>query len=149
MLGRLLYFSTPIVIRSWLKLVSSHGSSSSAAISWWRWWFVTFASDSHKVMIALIAVLGNKIVITVLKWSGSHNEGANLESFISEVPTLGSIWHIDLVQLLGYCKLKVQNTCWHICMSLDKWLFNLTNLNFFGLGQTSAHVIMGIAQGLK
>jgi hypothetical protein len=52
-------------------------------------------------MIALIAVLGNKIVITVLKWSGSHNEGANLESFISEVPTLGSIWHIDLVQLLG------------------------------------------------
>ncbi len=83
------------------ELIEVGEQSSSAAISWWRWWFVTFASDSHKVMIALIAVLGNKIVITVLKWSGSHNEGANLESFISEVPTLGSIWHIDLVQLLG------------------------------------------------
>jgi len=35
------------------------------------------------------------------------------------------------------------------CMSLDKRLFNLTNLNFFGLGQTSAHVIVEIAQGLK
>jgi hypothetical protein len=37
----------------------------------------------HNDTIAFIVVLGNKIVITILKWNGSHNEGANLESFIS------------------------------------------------------------------
>jgi serine/threonine protein kinase len=37
-----------------------------------------------------------KIVIKVLKRSGSHNEGAK-KSFIFEVHTLGSIQHINLV----------------------------------------------------
>jgi hypothetical protein len=60
--------------------ISVHPSSSGANWSWWvvmaahqvlliswcRWWFATIASNSHKVMIALIAVLGNKIVVTVL-----------------------------------------------------------------------------------
>jgi hypothetical protein len=60
------------------------------AISWWRWWFDTFGSDSHKVMTEFIATLGNKIVITVLNRSDSDNEGGK-QSFISEVGTLGSI----------------------------------------------------------
>jgi serine/threonine protein kinase len=43
-----------------------------------------------------------EIAIKVLKWNGSHNEGAK-KSFISEVRTLGSIQHMNLVRLLGYC----------------------------------------------
>jgi hypothetical protein len=50
-----------------------------------------FANDFHKDIIVLVVVLGNKIVITIRKWSGSHNEGANLESFILEVCTSRSI----------------------------------------------------------
>jgi len=42
------------------------------------------------------------IAIKCLKWNGFHNEGAK-KSFISEVHTLGSIQHINLVHLLGYC----------------------------------------------
>jgi hypothetical protein len=45
---------------------------------------------------------GTKIAIKCLKSSGSHNEGAK-KSFIFEVHTLGSIQHINLVCLLGYC----------------------------------------------
>jgi serine/threonine protein kinase len=43
-----------------------------------------------------------KFAIKVLKRNGSHNESAK-KSFISEVHTLGSIQHINLVHLLGYC----------------------------------------------
>jgi hypothetical protein len=70
--------------------VGSNGRSLITAISWWRWWFDTFGSDSHKVMTEFIATLGNKIVITVLNRSDSDNEGGK-QSFISEVGTLGSI----------------------------------------------------------
>jgi serine/threonine protein kinase len=43
-----------------------------------------------------------KITIKVLKRNGSHNEGEK-KKFISEMYTLGSIQHINLVRLLGYC----------------------------------------------
>jgi serine/threonine protein kinase len=45
---------------------------------------------------------GIMIAIKVLESSGEHNEDAK-KSFISEMNTLGSIRHINLVLLLGYC----------------------------------------------
>jgi serine/threonine protein kinase len=45
---------------------------------------------------------GIQIAIKVLKWNGSYNEGAK-KSFISEMRTLRSIQHINLIRLLGYC----------------------------------------------
>jgi hypothetical protein len=77
-----------------IEAVGSNGSSLITAISWWRWWFDTFGSDSHKVMTEFIATLGNKIVITVFKQSDSDNEGEK-QSFISEAGTLGLICRLS------------------------------------------------------
>ncbi len=91
-------------------------------------------------MTELIVMLGNKIVITVLKWSDSHNEGEK-ESFIWEVQTLGSI-----------CILKDdQNICWYMNTCQTHFfkngflLFSDKTSTVFGLAQT---IIMGIAQGV-
>jgi hypothetical protein len=102
-LGQIILYLSRCPWSSWWPDISQWVVMAITAISWWRWWFDTFGSNSHKVMTELIAMLGNKIVITVLKWSDSHNEGEK-DSFIWEVQTLGSI-----------CILKDhQNTCWHM-----------------------------------
>jgi serine/threonine protein kinase len=65
-----------------------------------------------------------KIAIKVLKRSGAHNEGAK-KSFISEVHALGSIQHINLVHLLGYCIKGSKHMLVYEYMSkssLDTWL---------------------------
>jgi hypothetical protein len=80
-----------------------------------------------------------RIVITVLKWSDSHNEGEK-ESFIWEVQTLGSICILKENQhMLAY------EYMWN--SSLQKWLFSIWQQasTAFGLAQT---IIMGIAQGV-
>jgi tetratricopeptide (TPR) repeat protein len=89
---------------------------------------------------------GIKIAIKVLKWSGSHNEGAK-KSFISEVGTLGSTQHINLVRLLGYCIQGLNHTLVYEYMpnkSLDKWLFDDKLLNW----NKQVSIIIGVAQGL-
>jgi serine/threonine protein kinase len=65
-----------------------------------------------------------KIAIKLFKRSGSHNEGAK-KSFISEVRTLGSIWHINLGPLLGYCIKGSKHMLVYEYISnsyLDKWI---------------------------
>ncbi|CAK9196424.1 unnamed protein product [Sphagnum troendelagicum] len=65
-----------------------------------------------------------EIAIKVLKKSGSHNEGAK-KSFISEVCTLGSIQHINLVPLLGYCIKGSKHMLVYEYISnsfIDKWI---------------------------
>jgi serine/threonine protein kinase len=68
---------------------------------------------------------GIQITIKVLKWNGSYNEGAK-KSFISEVRTLGSIQHINLIRLLGYCIQDLEYMLVYEYMSnssLDKWIY--------------------------
>ncbi|CAM6013286.1 unnamed protein product, partial [Sphagnum balticum] len=87
-----------------------------------------------------------KIAIKVLKWSSPLNEGAK-KSFISEVRTLGSIQHINLVRLLGYCieGLKHMLVYEYISnSSLDKWLYEDNLLDW----DRRKCIIRGIAQGL-
>jgi serine/threonine protein kinase len=87
-----------------------------------------------------------KIAIKVLKWSGSLNEGAK-ESFISEVRTLGSIQHINLVRLLGYCIESFKHMLVYEYISnssLDKWLYEDNLLDW----DRRVCIILGVAQGL-
>ncbi|CAK9257986.1 unnamed protein product, partial [Sphagnum jensenii] len=86
------------------------------------------------------------IAIKVLKWSGSHNEGAK-KSFISEVRTLGSIQHINLVRLLGYCIKGLKHVLVYEYVSnssLDKWLDKDNLLDW----DRRVCIIIGVAQGL-
>jgi serine/threonine protein kinase len=89
---------------------------------------------------------GIKIVIKVLKWNGSHNEGAK-KSFTSDVRTLGLTQHINLVRLLGYCIEGLSHMLVYEYMSnksLDQWLFNDDRLNW----NKRTSIIIGVAQGL-
>ncbi|CAK9222594.1 unnamed protein product, partial [Sphagnum troendelagicum] len=87
-----------------------------------------------------------KIAIKVLKRSGSHNEGAK-KSFISEVRTLGSIQHINLVRLLGYCIKGLEHMLVYeyiLNSSLDKWIDEDNLLDW----DQRMCIIIGVAQGL-
>jgi tetratricopeptide (TPR) repeat protein len=87
-----------------------------------------------------------KIAIKVLKKNGSHNECAK-KSFISEVRTLGSIQHINLVRLLGYCIKGSKHMLVYEYISnssLDKWLYEDNLLDW----DRRVHIIIGVAQGL-
>jgi regulator of sirC expression with transglutaminase-like and TPR domain len=87
-----------------------------------------------------------EIAIKVLIQSGSHNEGAQ-KSFISEVLTLGSIQHTNLVRLLGYCIEGSKHVLVYEYMSnssLDKCLLNENLLDW----DKRICIIIGIAQGL-
>jgi tetratricopeptide (TPR) repeat protein len=67
---------------------------------------------------------GTTIAIKVLEWSGEYHEGAK-KSFISEMNTLGSIRHINLVRLLGYCIKGLKHMLVYEYISnssIDKWL---------------------------
>ncbi|KAH8955755.1 hypothetical protein BDL97_07G003500 [Sphagnum fallax] len=89
---------------------------------------------------------GIPIAIKILEWSGNHNEGAK-KSFISEVNTLGSIQHINLVRLLGYCieGLKHMLVYEYISnSSIDKWLDGDNRLDW----DKRICIIIGVAQGL-
>jgi serine/threonine protein kinase len=87
-----------------------------------------------------------EIVIKVLKWSSLYNEGAK-KSFISKVCTLGSIQHINLIHLLGYCIKGLKHMLVYEYMSnsfIDKWLYedNLLDWN------KQLCIIKGVTQGL-
>jgi serine/threonine protein kinase len=87
-----------------------------------------------------------KIAIKVFKRSGSHNEGAK-KSFISEVRTLGSIQHINLVRLLGYSIKGSKHMLVYEYISnssLDTWLSKDYLLDW----DRRVCIIIGIAQGL-
>jgi serine/threonine protein kinase len=92
---------------------------------------------------------GKKIPIKNLNGNGSHNQGAK-KSFISKEHTLGSIQHVNLVQLFGY---YIQGTK-HILVykymsnsSIHKWLFD-DKSNHLKNWHEQMHIIIGIVNGL-
>jgi serine/threonine protein kinase len=87
-----------------------------------------------------------KIAIKVLEWSGDHNEGAK-KSFISKVNTLGSIQHVNLVRLLGYCIQGLKHMLVYEYISnssLDKWFDGYKHMDW----DKRICIIVGVAQGL-
>ncbi len=69
------------------------------------------------------------------------------KSFISEVRTLGSIQHINLVRLLGYCIKGSKHMLVYEYISnssLDKWLDEDNLLDW----DQRVCIIIGVAQGL-
>jgi len=89
---------------------------------------------------------GRKIAVKVLKWNGSHNEGAK-KSFISEVHTLGLTQYKNLVQLLGYYIQGFSHMLVYEYMSnksLDQWLSHDKHLNW----NKRTSIIIEVAQGL-
>jgi tetratricopeptide (TPR) repeat protein len=89
---------------------------------------------------------GTKIAIKVLKSSGSLNEGAK-KSFISEVRTLGSIRHINLVRLLGYCIEGSKHMLVYEYMSNSSLDTKLNEDNLLDWDRRMC-IIIGVAQGL-
>jgi len=89
---------------------------------------------------------GITITIKVLEWSGEHNEGAK-KSFVSEMNTLGSIRHINLVHLLGYCIKGLKHMLVYEYISnssLDKWLNGDKRLDW----DKQICISIGVVQGL-
>jgi serine/threonine protein kinase len=89
---------------------------------------------------------GTTIAIKVLKSNSSHNEDAK-KSFIFEMNTLGSIRHINLVRLLGYCIKGLKHILVYEYISnssLDKWLDGDEHLDW----DKRICIIIGVAQGL-
>ena len=72
------------------------------------------------------------------------------EGILAEVKTIGSIDHVSLTRLIGFCadKLRRLLVCVQNCGSLDQWIFCreplLHPLDF----QTRRKIIMDIAKGL-
>jgi serine/threonine protein kinase len=89
---------------------------------------------------------GTTIAIKVLKSNSSHNEDAK-KSFISEMNTLGSIRHINLVRLLAYCIKGLKHMLVYEYISnssLDKWFDGDKRLDW----DKQICIIIGVAQGL-
>ena len=72
------------------------------------------------------------------------------DSFLAEVETIGSIHHLNLVKLIGYCAIKSNKFLVYEYMcngSLDKWLFH-RNQELSLDWQTRRKIILDIAKGL-
>jgi serine/threonine protein kinase len=77
--------------------------------------------------------------------------GQGEKEFLAEVKTIGSIHHVNLARLIGFCAAKLHRLLVYefmCCGSLDKWIFCreplLHPLDF----QTRRNIIMDIAKGL-
>ncbi|XP_010242180.1 PREDICTED: G-type lectin S-receptor-like serine/threonine-protein kinase SD2-5 [Nelumbo nucifera] len=88
---------------------------------------------------------GTKVAVKCLEGLGEVKK-----SFLAEVETIGSIHHVNLVRLIGYCSEKSHRLLVYEYMcngSLDKWIFN--QKQEFSLGwQTRLNIIFDIAKGL-
>ncbi|XP_058099898.1 L-type lectin-domain containing receptor kinase IV.1-like [Magnolia sinica] len=79
----------------------------------------------------------------------SHESRQGMREFISEIVSLGRLRHRNLVQLLGYCRLKRELLLVYDFMpygSLDKFLFNQT-ISLLTWHQRFS-IIKGVASGL-
>ncbi|KQJ94172.1 hypothetical protein BRADI_3g09005v3 [Brachypodium distachyon] len=90
--------------------------------------------------------LGNvKIAVKCLR-----DMGHGKEEFMAEVITIGSVHHINLVRLIGYCSDKLHRLLVyeHMCNgSLDKWIFSKSQSD--SLSWASRYkIIIDIAKGL-
>ncbi|KAJ9168661.1 hypothetical protein P3X46_020158 [Hevea brasiliensis] len=76
--------------------------------------------------------------------------GQGTKEFLAEVKTIGSIHHVNLVKLIGFCAEKLQRLLVYEYMcngSLDKWIFckeSLASLDW----QIRRTIVLDIAKGL-
>ncbi|XP_057523848.1 receptor-like kinase TMK4 [Amaranthus tricolor] len=76
--------------------------------------------------------------------------GQGRKEFLTEVQTIGSIHHVNLVKLVGFCAEKVQRLLVYEYMSkgsLDKWVFNSDSKHAL-TWVTRRKIILHIAKGL-
>ena len=80
-----------------------------------------------------------------------HSVGHVKDSFLAEVETIGSIHHINLVRLVGFCAEKHHRLLVYEYMpngSLDKWIFNKTS-PFKLSWQHRKRIMFDIAKGIN
>ncbi|KAL5997774.1 hypothetical protein ACLOJK_008704 [Asimina triloba] len=88
---------------------------------------------------------GTKIAVKRLE-----NVGQGMKEFLAEVETIGSIHHINLVRLIGYCAEKSHRLLVYEHMSngsLDNWIFNKSQHPAL-YWQTRKQIILDVAKGL-
>nr|XP_024928530.2 G-type lectin S-receptor-like serine/threonine-protein kinase SD2-5 [Ziziphus jujuba var. spinosa]XP_048328196.1 G-type lectin S-receptor-like serine/threonine-protein kinase SD2-5 [Ziziphus jujuba var. spinosa] len=92
--------------------------------------------------------LSNGMKVAVKRLDGSRQIK---KSFLAEVATIGSIHHVNLVRMIGFCAEKSDRLLVYQYMpngSLDKWIFHKT----YGLllsWQQRKKIILDIAKGLS
>ncbi|XP_056687376.1 receptor-like kinase TMK4 [Spinacia oleracea] len=95
-------------------------------------------------------------------YEGSMNDGTKIavksldrvgqgkKEFLAEVQTIGSIHHVNLVKLVGFCAEKMHRLLVYEHMSkgsLDKWIFNINSKDALAW-VTKRKIILHIAKGL-
>ncbi|PIA33928.1 hypothetical protein AQUCO_03900051v1 [Aquilegia coerulea] len=89
---------------------------------------------------------GTKIAVKCLEQFGQGRK-----EFLAEVKTIGSIHHVNLVKLLGFCaeNSHILLVYEHMCNgSLDKWIFSC-HQDFTLDWRTRRNIILDIAKGLS
>ncbi|WOL14151.1 G-type lectin S-receptor-like serine/threonine-protein kinase SD2-5 [Canna indica] len=79
-------------------------------------------------------------------------EGREKKDFIAEVKTIGSVHHVNLVRLIGFCNEKSERLLVYEYMcngSLDKWIYNNADQIGSLKWETRCKIITGIAKGLS
>lgn len=92
--------------------------------------------------------LSNGIKVAVKNLEGL---GQVKKSFLAEVETIGSVHHVNLVRLIGFCAEKSHRLLVYECMcngSLDKWIFHGNRDLALGW-QSRRKIILDIAKGLS
>ena len=98
-------------------------------------------------MVVFEGILSDRTKIAVKCLNGFAQ---TRDSFLAEVETIGSIHHLNLVKLIGYCAIKSNKFLVYEYMcngSLDKWLFH-RNQELSLDWQTRRKIILDIAKGL-
>ncbi|KAF8018063.1 hypothetical protein BT93_H3079 [Corymbia citriodora subsp. variegata] len=93
-----------------------------------------------------LGALPNGIRIAVKRLDGS----GQIKSFLAEAGTIGTIHHVNLVRLLGFCVEKSHRLLVYEYMcngSLDKWIFR-NDQEFDVCWQMRRKIILDIAKGL-
>ena len=92
--------------------------------------------------------MSNGIKVAVKQLEGL---GQVKKSFLAEVETIGSVHHVNLVRLIGFCAEKSHRLLVYECMcngSLDKWIFHGNRDLALGW-QSRRKIILDIAKGLS
>ncbi|CAK9179341.1 unnamed protein product, partial [Ilex paraguariensis] len=88
---------------------------------------------------------GTKVAVKHLSALGQVKK-----SFLAEIETIGSIHHVNLVRLIGFCAEKSYRLLVHEYMcngSLDRWIFRRNQEDALGW-QSRRKIILDIAKGL-
>ncbi|KAF8035369.1 hypothetical protein BT93_C1407 [Corymbia citriodora subsp. variegata] len=89
---------------------------------------------------------GNEVAIKILKQSNTHSQ-----EFISEVASIGRIYHVNVVQLIGFCFEGSKQALVYDLMlngSLDKHIFTKDSDKFLDY-QKIYEIALGVARGIE